>query len=302
LKKPGNKPVRPPRRQSEVGVWRDVTKYLLVSTSKKRTADWEDIRIYDWGKIIVSAAETINVTDLLVLFALVKHAQAHPERTKENPILSGSRYVIEVQMDKSELYEAVGNHDYRQVFGDPGKENEKPKMGSIMRLKTWIVQYWQTGDTYPVSQQYLYEYDCELSIYAISREFYRWCCDGENIDYELLKKINSLTAQALYLYLRGHRSNRQPKLETIVKALGLAYRNRHERYEAKRMISEAFQRLHRLGIVEMHFLGDFYYRQGKQYIWRLGINFYGGRLSATPDNYSVLPDGDSNNACISWEI
>ena len=168
-------------------------------------------------------------------------------------------------------------------------------MGSVMRLRTWVVQFWQNGDAYPVDQQYLYRYELKetSSTFSISKNFFEWCLDGEFVDLELLKKINSLTAQALYLYLRGHKTNRRPNLSTLIRALGVPTGTKHEKYEAKRAIVEAFGRLEELHIVQPDLSGQFINAKKQQFSWATDWNFYGGRTigySATPDHHSVVSD------------
>jgi hypothetical protein len=198
-------------------------------------------------------------------------------------------------MSLTQLYEYTGNNDRRSIIGDAGDDTEKPTLGSVMRLRTWIVQFWQNGDTYPVAQQYLYKYALKetTSTFSISRDFYEWCHDGEFIDLDLLKKINSLTAQALYFYLRVHRTNRRPKLTTLIRALALPTGTSREKYDAKREIVRAFDRLEKLHIIRPDFSGEFFHDEAQQFSWFLDWNFYGGRTigySATSDKPSVLSD------------
>jgi hypothetical protein len=305
--KKAKKPIIPERRPTEVGVWRDCCHYLLVSPTNKRIQAWKETREYAWGKIISSAAETITVADLLTLLAIVKHAQDYPQDTTETLSDNGSKLFLNVHMTQNQLFSAIGNHDKRAVIGDLGDDGTPIRMGSIMRLRTWVVQYWDKRDTNPVDQQYFYKYSLnthEPSIFSISRDFYKWCCDGEHIDLELMKRIKSPTAQALYLYLRGNRTNRRPYLATIVRALGLSTDTKRKKYEAKTAIINAFERLKELNVVKPDFSESFYFPKRQQFVWFMAFNFFGGRTfgySATPDHTSVLSDWIFDNGCFPTE-
>ena len=197
---------KPVRQDHEVRVYYKIPKYLPFEVTNKRVRGWEHIRtLPDGGTLRTRAHETVTPGDIFVLIAAIKVFQDNWNDVV--PSLFESQEMITVTIGYSEFAKKYIKHHDRKM---------------LIRILENLYSYhafWQKPDGSIATQRYLYNFSLDQGqknlTLTISKAFAGLCEDyGWLVNFDLLQKISSPTARALFLYL-GCNSGNEFKQETI---------------------------------------------------------------------------------------
>lgn len=207
--------------------------YAPCSVSREREQGWSTERVYEWGKVVAFAKETINIDDQLVLLGILKAFQENPYNIKEGE-LREDKPTSTLTMSLDKLMK-----DYLKTH------NRKFVEESLTRLISWKVIFsYNKGVVNP--QEYLVDFKIfiEDGIFkvtlTINKNFYQACIkQGLLLDYYAIKKLKSNIAKAIYMYI-GAKSTPCFYQDTIEKALDMDKTNMKS-WDKREKIKEALE-------------------------------------------------------------
>jgi hypothetical protein len=203
----------------KVKITKRIIHYIPCSTSQKRQKGWDTVRVYDWGKIRTFAIETINLSDLFILIAIVKAFQNFEYTTKDGEIRGDKPTITLTLKFWFFVDEYLGTHDTEFV------------RRSLQRLISWKVIFIQNnGNENP--QEYLIDYKIfekegvKHITFVLNKIFHNACKNkGLLINFDAFKKIKSNQTRALFIYLEGRRNAKSFYQSTLEKVLELGKTN-----------------------------------------------------------------------------
>jgi hypothetical protein len=233
--------------KNTVKIYRDIPHYLPCSISNKRIKGWQMIKRFNGGYIEVRAWETVNITDLIILFAAVKAFQDNTKDIEEGEIYKDSNdnmqrksIIVRVKLKMfSESY--LGIHDYKAI------ENSLKRLTSMQQ---WHHQ--NNGDVFQV--KYLLDFavkeedGIKFLTLMLNKAFYDKCLTEKWIyNFQKLQEIKGQAAKALHIYIAAQ-NNTAMYQDTLERNLGLDDRENNNRA----ILNKSFMELERVGLIIYH--------------------------------------------------